>query len=318
MTITTGQDAATWWESNTWSLAAPHGARPFRAGALDDLVAAKAGRSISVVVPVVGDGAAVDVVLRAFASHSGRLVDEVVVSTDGTDGAGGACEASGVRVIPRPSVLPGLATLPGRGEVVWRSVAAATGDIVVVLDGARPEPGDVARLVEPLLTVDELRLVKGYRHRLVADDADPVGGGRVTELMVRQLIAALRPELSGVIEPLAGEFAADRDLLTSIPFAPGDGVDIGILLDTLHRDGIDAIGQVELASRSHREDGLREGGVTSRQIVATFLRRVGIDDSTEPLTQFVPDGQGGFDPMRNYPVVHGRPPLCGIDITVGC
>ncbi|WHU49826.1 hypothetical protein QNM97_13045 [Gordonia sp. L191] len=194
MTIATGQDAATWWESNTWPLAAPHDARPFRAGTLDDLVAAKAGRSMSVVVPVVGDGAAVDVVLRAFASHSGRLVDEVVVSTDGV---GGACEASGVRVVPRPSVLPGLATLPGRGEVLWRSVAAATGDIVVVLDGARPEPGDVARLVEPLLTVDELRLVKGYRHRLVADDADPVGGGRVTELMVRQLIAALRPELSG-------------------------------------------------------------------------------------------------------------------------
>lgn len=324
VTIATGQNAATWWESNTWHLARPDGTQPLGDRRLDELVAAKAGRSISVVVPVVADGAAaVDVVLGAFASACRSLVDEVVVTTDGA-GDAQACKARGVRVVPTTSALPGLATLPGRGEVLWRSVAASTGDFVVVLDGARPEPADVARLIEPLLTVDELRLVKGYRHSHVADDADLVGGGRVTELMVRQLIAALRPELSGVIEPLAGGFAAGRDLLTSIPFAPGDGVDIGILLDTLHRDGIDAIGQVELASRppheprSPHEHGLHEVGVMSRQIVATFLRRVGIDDSAAPLTQFVPDGQGGFDPVRNYPVMQDRPPLCGIDVTERC
>ncbi len=38
----------------------------------------------------------------------------------------------------------------------------------------------------------------------------PTGGGRVTELVARPLVSLLFPELSGVVQPLAGEVAVRR------------------------------------------------------------------------------------------------------------
>ncbi|NED63981.1 glucosyl-3-phosphoglycerate synthase, partial [Streptomyces sp. SID10244] len=134
-------------------------------------------------------------------------------------------------------------------------------------------PMYVPMLVGPLLMLPELQLVKGYYRRPLMGSAgiDPTGGGRVTELVVRPLVAALRPELSALIQPLAGEYAGTRELLTSIPFAPGYGVEIGIVLDTLSRHGMDAMGQVNLGTRIHRNRPLRELGPMSRQIVATLM-----------------------------------------------
>ena len=66
------------------------------------------------------------------------------------------------------------------------------------------------------------------------------------------------------------------------PFAPGYGVEIGILIDTYDRFGLDAIAQVNLGVRTHRNRPLHELGPMSRQIIATLLTRCGVEDSGGP------------------------------------
>ena len=95
-----------------------------------------------------------------------------------------------------------------------------------------------------------MHLVKGFYRRplKVSGSEDANGGGRVTELVARPLLAALRPELSCLLQPLGGN-TGTRELLTSVPFAPGYGVEIGLLVDTYDRLGLDAIAQVNLGVR---------------------------------------------------------------------
>ena len=51
--------------------------------------------------------------------------------------------------------------------MLWRSLAATTGDIVVFVDSdlIDPDPMFVPRLVGPLLTGDGIHLVKGFYRR---------------------------------------------------------------------------------------------------------------------------------------------------------
>ena len=151
-----------------------------------------------------------------------------------------------------------------------------------------------------------------YRRPLNVSDASgregATGGGRVTELVARPLLAALRPELGCVLQPLGGEYAATRELLMSLPFAPGYGVEIGLLIDTYDRLGLDAIAQVNLGVRAHRNRPLTELSAMSRQVVATLLSRCGVTDSGVGLTQFFADG-ASFTP-RICPVsLDDRPPM---------
>ena len=126
--------------------------------------------------------------------------------------------------------------------------------------------------------------------------------------MARPLLAALRPELGGVLQPLGGEYAATRDLLTSVPFAPGYGVEIGLLIDTYDRLGLDAIAQVNLGLRAHRNRPLTELGAMSRQVIATLLSRCGVPDSGVGLTQFVTDGDD-FTARTTNVSLTDRPPM---------
>src|SRR6202008_2035808 len=105
------------------------------------------------------------------------------------------------------------------------------------------------------------------------------------------LLASLRPEITCLLQPLGGEYAGPRELLTSLPFAPGDGVGIGLLGDTYDRRGLDATAQVNLGARTHRTRPLTELASMSRQVIATLLSRCGVPDSGGALTQFFADGE---------------------------
>jgi glucosyl-3-phosphoglycerate synthase len=93
-----------------------------------------------------------------------------------------------------------------------------------------------------------------------------------------------------------------------VPFAPGYGVEIGLLVDTYDRYGLDAIAQVNLGVRTHRNRPLSELGPMSRQIIATLLNRCGITDSGVGLTQFLPDGEGYRTRVSSVSLVD-RPPM---------
>jgi glucosyl-3-phosphoglycerate synthase len=280
-----------------------------------ELEAAKRGRTVSVVLPALNEAATVAAVIGTITPMVGGLVDELVVlDSDSTDDTGGRASAAGARVVHRDEVLPEIPPQPGKGEALWRSLAATSGDIVVFIDSdlIDPDPMFVPRLVGPLLTADGIHLVRGFYRRplRLGDGEDANGGGRVTELVARPLLAALRPELGCVLQPLGGEYAGTRELLASVPFAPGYGVEIGILIDTFDRFGLDAIAQVNLGVRTHRNRPLSELGPMSRQIIATLLNRCGVADSGVGLTQFFPGADGdGYLARTSAVSLVDRPPM---------
>ncbi|NLU83868.1 glucosyl-3-phosphoglycerate synthase [Rhodococcus sp. HNM0569] len=293
-----------WADANTWD-------QP--SWTLGELERAKRGRTVSVVLPALNEEATVAGVLDTIHPLLGGLVDELIVLDSGsTDSTAERARAAGATVVTREDAVPSLEPRPGKGEVLWRAVAASTGDLIAFVDSdlVDPDPAFVPKLLGPLLTADGIHLVKGYYRRPLrlsgAEEAH--GGGRVTELVARPLLAALRPELTSVLQPLGGEYAGTRELLSAVPFAPGYGVEIGLLLDTYDRLGLSAIGQVNLGVRKHRNRPLSELGVMSRQIIGTLLRRCGIDDSGAGLTQFLVDGDS-FVPATTDVALADRPAM---------
>jgi glucosyl-3-phosphoglycerate synthase len=290
-----------WFERRTWQ-------NP--AWTLDELLAAKDGRTVSVVLPALDEEETVAGVVASVRPLLGSIVDELVVVDSGSaDATVELAERAGARVVHREDVLPELEPLPGKGEVLWRSLAATSGDLIVFLDSdlVEPDPAFVPTLLGPLLCETGVKLVKGFYRRPLR--LESTGGGRVTELLARPVLAALRPSLSGLIQPLGGEYAATREFLESVPFAAGYGVEIGLLLDADKLHGLDALAQVNLGVRKHRNRSLLQLGVMSRQILGTALGRCGID-SADParLTQFV-QVAGEWLPDVTDVLVEDRPPM---------
>jgi glucosyl-3-phosphoglycerate synthase len=290
-----------WFERRTWQTPA---------WTLDEIVAAKGDRTVSVVLPALNEEQTVGEVVASVRPLVGSVVDELVVVDSGsTDATAGLAERAGARVVHREDVLPELQPLPGKGEVLWRSLAATTGDVVVFLDSdlVDPDPAFVPTLLGPLLCASGVHLVKGFYRRPLR--LESTGGGRVTELLARPVLSALRPSLSGLVQPLGGEYAATREFLESVPFAAGYGVEIGLLLDAETRYGLDGLAQVNLGVRKHRNRSLLQLGVMARQILGTALSRCGIEsDNPARLTQFV-QVSGEWLPDVAEVLVADRPPM---------
>ncbi|GLZ35750.1 glucosyl-3-phosphoglycerate synthase [Lentzea sp. NBRC 105346] len=292
-----------WFATHTWQ-------QP--SWTVSSLVELKGDRTVSVVLPALNEEETVADVVSVVRPLVGTLVDELVVMDSGsTDQTVARARAAGARVVLRSDVLPSLEPLPGKGEVLWRSLAATSGDLIVFLDSdlVDPDPAFVPSLLGPLLSVDGVHLVKGFYRRPLR--LESTGGGRVTELVARPLLNTLRPELSGVVQPLGGEYAATRSFLESVPFAAGYGVEIGLLLDAHRLYGLPALAQVNLGVRKHRNRSLLQLGVMSSQIMGTALARCGVEFSPGPLTQFVQVSDEWLPDSTDVLVVD-RPPMVNV------
>lgn len=280
----------------------------------------KGGRRVAVVLPALNEEATVGAVVGSVLPLTGALIDDVVVVDSGSsDNTVPAARAAGARVVGVRDVLAEIPVRPGKGEVLWRSLATTDADILVFLDTdlVDPSPGFVPALLGPVLTGSGVHLVKGfYRRPLRLESAEyGTGGGRVTELLARPLLSALWPELSGVIQPLGGEYAVTREFAESVPFAAGYGVEIGLLLDAYARCGLDGIAQVNLGVRKHRNRNLQQLGVMARQILGAALdrREVGSAGSSVDFTQFVQVG-GEWLPQEHDVLLASRPPMRDIKL----
>ena len=245
---------------------------------VDDLIEAKGTRTTSVCLPARNEAATVGEIVERIAAHP--LVDEVVVVDDHSrDGTGDAASAAGATVVRAADVLPEFGEGPGKGQALWKAVAVSRGDIVAFCDADLRdfEPHFVTGLLGPFLLDAELGFVKAY-YRRPTGDGSPRGGGRVTELVARPVLALLFPELADVVQPLAGEFAARRDVFEALPFVEGYGVDIGLLIDAARHCGVDRLAQVDLGVRVHRNRPLDELGPMATIVLLTALHRAGIDD----------------------------------------
>jgi glucosyl-3-phosphoglycerate synthase len=243
---------------------------------IDELVAAKRGTSVSVVIPARNEEATVGAIVTAIREElHGVLVDEIlVVDSHSTDATAEVAAAAGAAVVAQDAVFPALDGLAGKGEALWKGVAATSGDIVVFVDGDLHDftTDYVTGLLGPLLTDPSVAYVKGFYHRPLGDQAD--GGGRVTELVARPLLNMFWPELAGFVQPLAGEYAGRREVLESIPFVVNYGVEIGHLIDLLELRGLDALAQVDLGHRVHRHQSTHALGRMSGQIMQTLFDRL--------------------------------------------
>jgi glucosyl-3-phosphoglycerate synthase len=311
--------ARQWWSARTF---------PGGRWAYPDLVAAKAasGVSVAVVLPALDEQDTVGAIVGAVRSDLPALVDDLVVLDSGsTDATARLAAAAGARVVAREDVFPDVPVVPGKGEAMWRAVAATTADIVVFIDADLHSfrPDYVTGLLGPLLDDPTTMLVKAmYERPLVDDDgAHRVGaGGRVTELVARPLLNLHWPTLAGLAQPLAGEYAARREFLERVPFACGYGVDLGLVLDAASIYGLDAIAQVDLGVRVHRHhDELRLGRMAAEIWQAALdrldpegrLRRASGGLGTT-LTQFA-SVDGAMGPVTYDVGALSRPPLMTMD-----
>ncbi|HVL53094.1 MAG TPA: glucosyl-3-phosphoglycerate synthase [Vitreimonas sp.] len=243
---------------------------------------AKQRLSISLVLPTLNEEETIGpIVRRAFREMVERapLLDEIVVidsvSTDRT------CEiaaAEGARVVSHPDILPRYGSFRGKGEALWKSLFETTGDLIVWADTdvRNWHSRMVYGTLGPLLHEPRLQYVKGYYQRPIVEGGvlKEGGGGRVTELVARPLINLFYPELSGMIQPLSGEYAGRRSLLESIPFFTGYAVEIGHLIDAAERLGIEGLGQVDLERRVHRNQELEGLSRMSFVILQAVMKRL--------------------------------------------
>jgi glucosyl-3-phosphoglycerate synthase len=240
------------------------------------------GLTVSVCLPTRDEAATVGTIVKALRKslERSRLIDEIVVMDAGSvDDTATIALAEGARVFREQDVLPEVGPGSGKGEALWKSLHACRGDVICWIDAdiRNFHPRFVHGLLGPLLMDPEVLYVKAFYERPIRERnaLRSTGGGRVTELVARPLLNLLWPQLAGVVQPLSGEYAGRRVALEQVPFSSGYGVELGLLVDLAERFGMDAIAQVDLERRVHRNQDVQALGRMSFGILqAVFLRLV--------------------------------------------
>lgn len=240
-----------------------------------------AGQRISVCIPTLDEAATVGRIVSCIREKllAAGVVDEIlVIDSDSRDGTREVAAAAGAEVYLAADVAPDGETFSGKGENLWKALHVSTGDIVCYIDGdiSNFHPGFVTGLVGPLLTHPEIDYVKAYYDRPLSegDWFSSTGGGRVSEILIRPLAALFYPELCRILQPLAGECAARRTILETLPFPTGYGVEISHLIDLAAAGKLDRVAQTDLVKRVHRNRGESELGAMAFAILRVVIRRL--------------------------------------------
>jgi glucosyl-3-phosphoglycerate synthase len=240
------------------------------------------GLTISLALPALNEEETVGEVIRTVKTalmDDVPLLDEIVlVDSDSSDRTRQVAEQLGIPVYVHQQLLPELGARQGKGEALWKSLLVTRGDLVAWIDTdiINIHPRFVYGILGPLLLDPEIQLVKGFYRRplRVGDKTQAGGGGRVTELAARPLLNLFYPELSGLIQPLSGEYAGRREALENAGFFSSYGVETGLLIDVFERCGLRSIAQVDLLERIHRNQGLEALSKMSFVIIQTVLRKL--------------------------------------------
>jgi glucosyl-3-phosphoglycerate synthase len=284
------------------------------------LLALKGTQRISVCIPTLNEAATIGPIVSTIREELGHLVDEIlVIDSDSIDATCKVAKAAGASVFLATDILPGKPSYVGKGENLWKALQVATGDIICYIDGDISDfhTGFITGLVGPLLEYSGIDYVKAFYERPLAygDEFHSTGGGRVSEILVRPLISLFYPELSFVIQPLSGEYAARRSTLESLSFPIGYGVEIAHLIDLARAGKIPRIAQTDLVKRIHRNRDDDELGSMAFAILRVVLRRLERDGKislTTPLPdlyQFWSVSDENAEPRSKIIPEPERPPL---------
>ena len=242
----------------------------------------KKGLKISLCIPTLNEEKTIGkevLILGSELMERYPLVDEFAVIDSGSqDKTLEVAGNYGADTYLASDILPEVGEKRGKGENLWKAIHQLKGDIICYVDAdiTNIHPRFVYGLVAPLINRDEIQYVKAFYDRPLnySTGLRPSGGGRVTEILTRPLFSLFYPELTNVIQPLYGEYAARREVLEIIPFPIGYGVETSHLLDLYHKFGIRAFGQTDLDRRVHRNQTTNALGKMSFGILQTFINRL--------------------------------------------
>jgi glucosyl-3-phosphoglycerate synthase len=226
-------------------------------------------------------------VVEDLRARTGLLDQVIVIDADSPDGTADVARAHGAEVYSENELMRAYGPAQGKGDAMWRALSVARGDIVMFADADSDdfEEHFVYGTLGPLLADPQLQFVKGAFRRPFKQEGRQEkvldGGGRVTELMAKPLINLFYPELAGFVQPLAGEFAARREVLSSVPFFTGYGVEIGMLIDVFDQVGLSAMAQVDLGTRQNRHQSLANLSRMSSVVLRTVAAREGLAQRIE-------------------------------------
>jgi glucosyl-3-phosphoglycerate synthase len=268
-------------------------------------IAAQREMSVSVCLPARNEVRTIGPILEHLMPLMGRgVVDQVVVLDDSTDGTADLARALGAEVHRQSDLWPELGSVRGKGDALWRGLSVLSGDLVCFLDADSECFGEhfACGLIGVATCEPDVALVKGsYRRPFRANGTIvPDGGGRVTQLTARPLLQWFYPEVAGFCQPLAGEFAARRDLLGTIPFVMDYGVDVALLIDLYRRVGMGRMAQVDLEVRQNQHKPLADLVHMADAVLRAVLSRV------------EREGRMAFPDMAAPVQIDERPPLCAL------
>jgi len=238
--------------------------------------------TISLGLPALNEAATVGRIIQVAQNILMRefpLLDEVVLIDSGsTDETVEIAQDLGIPVYQHSDILAQYNNFRGKGEALWKSLHVLKGDLIAWIDTdiVNIHPRFIYGILGPLLRHNTIQYVKGFYRRPLktGDTLQAGGGGRVTELVARPLLNLFYPELSGIVQPLSGEYAGRRAALEQVPFYVGYGVETGLLLSLVEEYGISSIAQVDLRERIHHNQSL---GALSRMafaIIQVFVDRL--------------------------------------------
>jgi len=259
-------------------------------------IAAERRQSISVCLPARQCAATVGEIVSALLALAGRgVLDEVVViDAASPDGTAAVAERAGARVVQEAELMPSYGPVLGKGDAMWRALTTLSGELVCFLDAdTEAFSGHFATgLLGPLVCEPGVSFVKGFYRRPLGGSEEPPGegGGRVNHLLAVPAVSVFYPELAVVRQPLAGEVAASRELLASVPFATGYGVEIAMLIDVWRAAGLDGMAQVDLGEHRNPHQSLAALAPMARTVLATLARRLEQDG------RLLGSGSGGGPP----------------------
>lgn len=284
-------------------------------------------QTISLVLPTLNEEATIGQVISSIKKslmEEYPLLDEIIVmDSDSTDRTREVATELGVPVYIHQRVLADeVGSFSGKGEALWKSLYVANGDIVAWIDTdiVNIHPRFVIGILGPLLRWRRIQYVKGFYQRpLRTSDRVMLGsGGRVTELLARPMINLFFPELSGIIQPLSGEYAGRRSALEGIPFSVGYGVEAGLLVDLLRQHGLGAIAQCNLEVRTHRNQPLSNLSRMSFAILQAFAARAAVLRQAQPFGEqrrtikTIRYEPAHFSLLEEEITEHERPPMITI------
>jgi glucosyl-3-phosphoglycerate synthase len=240
------------------------------------------GVKISVALPALNEEQTIGEVIHTLQRSLVQqvpLVDEIILlDSNSHDRTREIAQEAGIPVFIHQEILPLYKPIKGKGEALWKSLYVTEGDLVIWVDTdiRNFHPRFVYGIIGPLLQRTSLKLVKGFYRRPLRTSTGlkPGRGGRVTELTARPLLNLMYPGLSGIIQPLSGEYGGRREALEQMVFTSGYGVETSLLIEAFERFKLSSIAQVDLVERIHRNQDLTNLGKMSFAIIQTVFAKL--------------------------------------------